>query len=185
VETDILLWIHQHASPALDGIFRFSNELGTGYFCIPLVAGVILWHLVRREHREVVGWLLVGLATLLLPEVIKLLVARSRPELWPRIIEVSGFSFPSGHAVAGAALYPLLSWVALRSRPRLRRWSWALGLIPAAYVGLGRLYLGVHWPTDVVAGWLLGAALSGTAVWWINRERGTAVLAAAPPSGAA
>jgi undecaprenyl-diphosphatase len=169
MDTSVLLWIHRHASPALDSAFLFSNELGTVRFCAALVLTAIVWHLARGERREAIAWLAVGLATLVLPEVIKPAVGRPRPTLWPRLLSVSGPSFPSGHAVAGAALYPLLSWVALRSRRRMGRMAYGLGLVPAVFVGVGRMYLGVHWPTDVLAGWLVGALLSGAAILWLTR----------------
>ena len=86
-------------------------------------------------------------------------MARPRPTLWPWLIPTSGYAFPSGHAVAGAALYPLLGWLALRSRGR-GRLGYGLGLAVGVFVGLARLYAGVHWPSDVLAGWALGAALS-------------------------
>jgi membrane-associated phospholipid phosphatase len=168
VDRAILLWIHQHATPTLDALFRFSNELGTMPFCVALVLAAIVWHSIRGERRERAVWVVVGLLTLLLTEIIKLVVGRQRPTLWPWLVSVSGLSFPSGHAVASATFYPLLSWLVLRSRPRWRRISYAIGLIPAAYIGLGRLYLGVHWPTDVFAGWTLGVAQSAVAVWWLG-----------------
>jgi undecaprenyl-diphosphatase len=71
--------------------------------------------------------------------------------------------------VAGAALYPFLGWLMLRSR-HLGLAGYALGLMVAAFVGVGRMYLGVHWPSDVVAGWALGVALSGGGVWWLRAQ---------------
>jgi undecaprenyl-diphosphatase len=95
-------------------------------------------------------------------------VARPRPTLWPWLIPTAGFAFPSGHATAGAALYPLLGWLALRSRG-LGWGGYALGLGVGVFIGVGRLYVGVHWPTDVVAGWAIGAAVSLRAVLWLRR----------------
>jgi undecaprenyl-diphosphatase len=109
----------------------------------------------------------VGAAAALLPELLKLVAARPRPALWPWLLPTSGYSFPSGHAVAGAALYPLLGWLLLRGRG-LGRTGYALGLAVGVFVGLGRLYVGVHWPSDVLAGWALGAALSLGAVRWLD-----------------
>jgi membrane-associated phospholipid phosphatase len=169
VDRAILIWIHQHATPTLDTLFRASNELGTLPFCATLVVAAIVWHLVRGERRAAAAWVIVGLATLLLTESLKLSVGRPRPALWAHLVAASGFAFPSGHAVASAALFPLLGWVALRARRRWRALGYALGLGVAAYVGIGRLYLGVHWPSDVLAGWVLGVALSGAAVWWLGR----------------
>jgi len=168
VDAALLTWLHGHSTPALDAVFRFSNELGLGRFCIPLVLALIAWHLARGERREAIAWTLVGVATWFLPELVKHAVERPRPHLWPHLIRVSGFSFPSGHAVAGAALYPLLGWVALRGRPGRGRWGYATGLAVGAFVGVGRCYLGVHWPSDVLAGWVLGAALSLAAVRWLS-----------------
>src|SRR5690606_8723954 len=115
-------------------------------FCAPAVLLLIAWHLARGQRREALAWLAVGAAAAVLPELVKAAVARPRPTVWPWLIPTSGWSFPSGHAVAGAALYPLFGWLALRSRGR-GRLGYGLGLAIGVFVGLSRLYAGVHWPT--------------------------------------
>jgi undecaprenyl-diphosphatase len=170
METDILLWIHRHGPP-LDLAFRASWLLGVAWFCVPLVVLAAAWHLARRERREALAWVAMGAAAAILPELVKALVARPRPTLWPWLIPTSGYSFPSGHAVAGTALYPFLGWLALRPRG-LGRAGYALGLAVGVFVGVGRLYVGVHWPSDVVAGWAIGTALSLAAVRWLDSPGG-------------
>ena len=168
MEADLLLWIHARASPALDALARLSWALGAVHFCAPAVLLLVGWHALRREGREALAWLAVGAAAGLLPEIVKLVVARPRPTLWPWLIPTAGFAFPSGHAIAGAALYPLLGWLALRSRG-LGWGGYALGVGVGVFIGVGRLYVGVHWPSDVVAGWAIGAAVSLRAVLWLRR----------------
>jgi undecaprenyl-diphosphatase len=169
VETDLLLWIHAQGRPALDGVARLAWALGALRFCAPAVLLLVAWHLRRGERREAVAWVAVGLAAALVPELMKVAVARPRPTLWPWLIPTSGYAFPSGHAVAAAAFYPLLGWLALRARGRGRgRAGYGLGLAVGVFVGLGRLYVGVHWPSDVLAGWAIGAALSLGAVRWLS-----------------
>jgi undecaprenyl-diphosphatase len=171
METDILLWIHRHASPSLDAAFRFSWLLGAFRLCAPLVLLAEAWHLARRERRAALAWLAVGALTAILPELVKAAVARPRPTLWPWLLPTSGYSFPSGHAVAATAFYPLLGWLALRGRGRGRAGFW-LGLAVGVFVGVGRLYVGVHWPSDVAAGWAIGTALSLAAVRWLDSPGG-------------
>jgi undecaprenyl-diphosphatase len=171
METDILLWIHGHATPPLDVAFWFSWLLGTPQLCTALVLLAAARHLARRERREAVAWLALGAAAAVLLELVKAVVARPRPTLWPWLIPTSGYSFPSGHALAGTAFYPLLGWLALRGRG-LGRVGYALGLAVGVFVGVGRLYVGVHWPSDVGAGWAVGAALSLAAVRWLDSPGG-------------
>jgi len=167
MEADLLLRIHALSSPALDTAARVGWLLGALAFCVPAVLVAVAWHLSRGERRESLAWLVVGAATALLPEIVKAVVARPRPTLWPWVLRTSGYSFPSGHAVAGAALYPLLGWLVLRSRGK-GRMGYGAGLAIGVLIGLTRLYAGVHWPTDVLAGWALGAALSLGAVRWLR-----------------
>jgi len=167
MEAGLLVWIHGHSLPALDALCVFSWALGVLRFCAPAIVLVIGWHLARHERREALAWLGVGGGAAVLPELVKAVVARPRPTLWPWLIPTSGYSFPSGHAVAGAALYPLLGWLALRSRGR-GLVGYFLGLAVGVFIGLGRLYAGVHWPSDVLAGWALGVALSLGAIRWLS-----------------
>lgn len=167
-EATLLLSIHGLSSPFLDMLFRLSHEIGTLRFCAVLVLAATAWHGLRGERREALAWLGVGLATLILFLSLKPAFARPRPELWPRLVGDTGFSFPSGHALASATFYPLLAWVTLR----LRRAAFALvGIGLPLFIGFGRLYLGVHWPTDVLAGWALGAAQAAAALRCV-RHRG-------------
>ncbi len=170
MEAMILLWIHGFAAPPLDLAFGFSNWFGLFPLCTAVVTVMVVRHVLRRERTEAVVWVLVGLTAAIVPELIKLAAERPRPELWQTIVHASGFSFPSGHAMASAAFYPLVGWILLR-RNRIAGWvGYGLGAVFALFVGFGRLYLGVHWPTDVLAGWLLGFTQSGVALAWLNRH---------------
>jgi membrane-associated phospholipid phosphatase len=159
MDTALMLWIHRHATPALDSAFVISAWLGSLWLCGPLVLLAAAWHERRQERREAAAWLVLGLLVALVPELLKLAVQRPRPTLWPWLLPATRSSFPSGHSMAGAAFYPFLGWLALRARGA-GGIGYGLGLGIAAFVGVGRMYVGVHWPTDVLGGWSLGAAFS-------------------------
>ena len=174
MEARFLLALHQHATPLLDDVFRVSNLLGTDVFLALFVASLAALHRLRGERREAMAWLGIGLATLLLVEGLKAAVGRPRPMLWPRLVDVHAPSFPSGHALGSAALYGFLAVVLSRRFPARRPAFHAAAVLMALYVGGGRLYLGVHWPSDVVAGWALGSLLCLAAARWLGAGPGTA-----------
>jgi membrane-associated phospholipid phosphatase len=178
METRLLLWIHGLSRPALDDLFVFSHVLGTLPFCVALVAGAALWHRVRGERREAALWIVLGLTTYLVQAGLKAALARPRPALWIPLVTETNFAFPSGHALAAATFYPLLAYLATRGAPRAAK---AVGYLLAAavalYIGVGRLYLGVHWPSDVLAGWILGILQTAAGVLWLERRgRGDRML---------
>ncbi len=174
MEERFLLWIHSFAGPVLDKAFLFSDLFGKLPVCAILVTAMALFHLLKKQRREALAWVVIGLVTFALPELIKYATARPRPALWETLIHPSGFAFPSGHAVASATFYPLLGWVLLRRRKTAAKVGYGIGALFALFVGFGRLYLGVHWPSDVLGGWLLGFAQSALVIAWLKRrESGT------------
>ncbi len=182
MEASILNWIHSHATPTLDSLFILSHWLGNTPFCTALVLLAVVINLLRRQPALAVLWIVLGLSTFFLQAGLKELVERARPELWERIVEQGGHSFPSGHALASATFYPLIAFNVSLARPRLARIAWPLAIVMALYVGLGRGYLGVHWPSDVLAGWALGGVQTAIAIWVYKRNRGrpTSAQPAAP-----
>lgn len=105
--------------------------------------------------------------------IAKAAVARQRPALPYAVMPVDGFSFPSGHATGAAAVGLLAAWMVCRWV--VRRWAarvavWTTTIAVIALIGFSRCYLGVHFVTDVLAGWLLGAAWAGAVIllasWW-------------------
>lgn len=170
MEERVLLWIHDGSGPWLDVAFRFSHELGTGTFCTALVTVAVFVSLALGRRDEAALWLVLGVSTFVLQLGIKLAVGRHRPELWEGPIALASFSFPSGHALAAATFFPLLGRAAGLRWPRVGMAALAVGVSFAFFVGFGRLYLGVHWPTDVLAGWAIGAAQTQAAVRFVSRR---------------
>jgi membrane-associated phospholipid phosphatase len=172
LEQAILLGIHAQARPALDAAFVFSHDLGR----LPFLTALVLagWLVARARGDRAVAWVWLFLGPMTLAELygIKLLVQRPRPALWPPLLEHTGSSFPSGHALATATFFPLIAFLLVRRFPS-SSWTplaWAFGLAMPLYVGFGRLYLGAHWPSDVLAGWTLGGVQSALAARWITRQ---------------
>ncbi|MFI6946342.1 phosphatase PAP2 family protein [Streptomyces sp. NPDC050422] len=127
------------------------------------VAAVVLW---RRGAQLLAAWVAVTtLASSLLQQGVKAAVGRERPR-WPDPVDSAHYAaFPSGHAMTAVVSCGLLLWLLHRSgaRPWIRRTALAAAGVSVLGVGLTRLYLGVHWPSDVLGGWLLGAALTAFA----------------------
>lgn len=154
-EAPLLLAVHAHASPTLNHLAVALHILGGAVVIAPVSALVLAALWLRR--RAAAPFFLVAVAgAALITGVMKLAFHRPRPELWPRLIQESGASFPSGHATYSAAFVVAVMLLAWHSR-----WRWpvlVLGALFTLAVGASRVYLGVHYPTDVLAGWLTGLA---------------------------
>lgn len=135
----------------------------------PVVGGlallVLLWAYWRR-----LGWPVFALGlggAVLLNQASKLLFARTRPHLFPQLTPEHDYSFPSGHTMASLALVLALYLLLAPRFPRVARWVLGLGLPWAFLVGLSRLYLQVHYPSDVLAGWALSFLwVVGVGLWY-------------------
>jgi undecaprenyl-diphosphatase len=129
-----------------------------------VIAGLFL---AQKRWRE--SWLLIGASAsgLLLVDIIKVAVGRERPPVAMHAVEVGNASFPSGHAMLSAIIYFSLATLVAHfaDRRRVRAYALSAGLVVTLVVGCSRVYLGVHWPTDVIAGWVLGAAWA--MLWWL------------------
>jgi undecaprenyl-diphosphatase len=157
-----LYWFGSWHRPWLDTLMRSVTRLGDPYVLTAVaLLGVLGFLLYRRPASGLLA--AEGVLTWLLNEGTKLLVARPRPDVvWHLVPLPHTSSFPSGHALGAAAIYVGLALVVSRY---LRRRAWRVLLIAVALVltlliGLSRPYLGVHYPTDVIAGWCAGLALA-------------------------
>ena len=159
-ESPLMLWLHAHSTPALDHLAVVLAYVG-GYQVIAPISAVLLLLFWRRSHQAARFFAVAVLGAALLNGVMKFAFHRPRPELWPRLMQEHGASFPSGHSMYSAAFVTALILLVphLSSRPSRFRWpATILGVLFTLLVGWSRVDLGVHYPTDVLAGWLTGVA---------------------------
>jgi undecaprenyl-diphosphatase len=121
---------------------------------ICLSLGIVL--LARNHRSEAATIAITGGGAIGLNLLLKKLFARARPQLWERVVDVRFYSFPSGHAMISMVIYGLLGYFLGARFPKQRWWIYSLTVVLVAAIGLSRLYLGVHWPTDVIAGYTAG-----------------------------
>jgi membrane protein DedA with SNARE-associated domain/membrane-associated phospholipid phosphatase len=149
-----------HRTAALTAAMRGVTWLGSNAVLIPLVVAVGAYLLFRaRDGRAAVALLLALVGAIVLYDTWKAAIGRARPPVAIHLMHVGGASFPSGHATASAAVYAMLAAIVTRRLTRRPATAaWAVGVAVVLAVGASRVYLGVHWLTDVLAGWSLGAA---------------------------
>ena len=135
-----------------------------------ITAGVIGFLLIDGKRGAALFVLVAVAGGSLLSTLAKLAFARPRPELVAHLAEVSSYSFPSGHAMASAVTYLTLGALLARTQARKRIKAYLLGVavVLTLMIGASRVYLGVHFPSDVLAGWSLGAAWA-MLCWQVER----------------
>ncbi|MFE9116546.1 phosphatase PAP2 family protein [Streptomyces sp. NPDC007172] len=153
-------WPLDHRPPVAVAVARAVTATGTGVlpYVLAVVAGLIAGRDGRQRRYAAAG----ALAVLLLGQGVRYglmaAVARPRPDAVDWATTASGHSFPSGHTATSALTAGLLIWAVLtRSRLSAARFAVALLALWAVAVGLSRVYLGVHWASDVLGGWLFAA----------------------------
>jgi undecaprenyl-diphosphatase len=167
VDQQILLALRQAGNPAqgvgpawLQGGMRDITALGSPVVLVLVVLAAATWLWVRRQKGAFVLLLASTLGARLLNAFLKGLFARPRPDLELHLTPVSSLSFPSGHAMDSAAIYlTIAALLAQEVQPRAQR-LYLLGLAASLsfVIGVSRVYLGVHYPSDVLAGWCAGLA---------------------------
>jgi undecaprenyl-diphosphatase len=140
-----------------------------------LTVAVAAWLALRRLWGAT--WLLLASVGggIVVSTLLKLAFERARPDLVPHGSHVSSASFPSGHSMMAAVVYLTLGVLLARVEPRRRTKAYVLSVavILTLLVGVSRVYLGVHWPTDVLAGWSIGAGwalLCWLVARWLQRR---------------
>ena len=151
---------------------RDMTALGSfvGLFFMALTATLALW---LCGYRHLAIGLVISLAAAFLASTgLKIAIARQRPDIVEHAALTFTASFPSGHAFLSAAtLLTIASFVGLASRRAdIARFCMAMAVIITGLIGLSRVYLGVHWPSDVLGGWCLGIVWSSVATAWLGRR---------------
>jgi undecaprenyl-diphosphatase len=142
-----------------------------GTAVLTLITAGVIGFLLMDGKRGAALFVLVAVAGgSLLTTLAKLAFARPRPELVAHLVEVSSYSFPSGHAMSSAVTYLTLGALLARTQARKRIKAYLLGVavVLTLMIGTSRVYLGVHYPSDVLAGWSLGAAWA-MLCWQVER----------------
>ena len=171
-EESCLLTLKAWANPTLDRYMTALTWLAQGEITIPILLG-IGGILVYRNDTIAALVLAIGLSgSWLLNGIFKSLFRRKRPDLWASSKRPMDYSYPSGHAMSAISFYGLLAanLTQCLSIPLAITATMAAGL--SLGVGFSRVYLGVHWPTDVLSGWVAGGIWLGACLYGLGQIGG-------------
>ena len=171
IDTQIAIAVHQRQSPVLDIIMILFTKIGTGPMLFATSAAVAYWS-YRRGRRS---YMLVVVANLVVAIVVnpilKQIFARARPTLFEVLKRPDTYSFPSGHSMSAMVIYGGLAAVIIALRPASRPLVVICAGILICGIGFSRVYLGAHWPMDVLAGWASGVPFLIATVHIVHRAK--------------
>jgi undecaprenyl-diphosphatase len=146
------------------------TALGSGWVLGLVVAAIVGYMLLQGLRRTALFVSAASVGGWVLNALLKLVFQRARPEVVPHLREVLTLSFPSGHAMTSAAVYLTLGALLMRVADRRATKVYCMGfaMVLTALIGSTRVYLGVHYPTDVLAGWLIGLSWA-IGCWLVER----------------
>ncbi len=179
--------VHALRTPALTGFFYLSTLMANTGTIVFLTTAAVIFLAWRRRFAEALLVFVVVAGGQLLGTLAKNVVTRERPPASGALIALPGsYAFPSGHALAAVLLYGVLGFLLAREMCT-RRARIAVSVVAIAIiilVGVSRVYLGVHWPTDVFAAWVLGGAWLAVCAWayvrWDSRRVSGSTLPSTP-----
>ena len=161
----IMAALHARSTPLFDALMLGASAAGSAYSLLSFNLAIFGYCVWRRKMHAATFWVLATAGSLLLNLLTKQFFQRTRPTFWDSMAPETSFSFPSGHAMCSMATAAAL--VILFRRSQWRAHVTAIAAVFVLMVGVSRPYLGVHFPSDILAGWtaalawVVGLAISG------------------------
>lgn len=154
---------------------RDLTAMGSFLVLAIIVMLVLGWLWLRRHYRTALFVLVATVGGVLVGHGFKVMFGRERPAVVPHLTEETSLSFPSGHSMMSSVVYLTLGALIARAVPRRREKIYVVvaAALLSLLVGVSRVYVGVHYPTDVLAGWSAGTAwalLCGLVAWWMQQR---------------
>src|SRR5574340_187280 len=176
VDTQVANWFHVHATPAVTRLMLLVTLLHGTVATTVLACALAAFLICKREWYRLLALALGLPGGMLLNVLTKYAFQRARPGLHYPLLEATGYSFPSGHMAAATLFYGVLVYVVV---PHVRQWRWQVFVVLASFpmvalVGLSRIYLGLHYLSDVLAGFAESIAWLApciTAIHTLLRQR--------------
>ncbi|WP_419887113.1 phosphatase PAP2 family protein [Neobacillus niacini] len=168
--------VQSHEAPFITSIMKFFTEIGSTKTVVILCLLIIFFLYKVLHHRmELLLFIGVVIGSPILNKVLKEIFRRARPDLH-RLIEIGGYSFPSGHAMNAFTVYGILTF--LLWRHIFIRSGRTLLLLGSSFfiimIGVSRIYLGVHYPSDIIGGYFASGFWLATSIWffqWVMERR--------------
>lgn len=155
-ERDLLYAVHPPLPAPLDFAMLVFPWFGTNISLMPVIGCIVIWLWVKKRRVDLAMWLMVvQLGSWALNPSLKASFDRVRPDLFPKRGWFGWTSFPSGHAIASISV--LFTLAIMLHRERGWKWPYLVAAIVASGSAYSRIYLAVHWPTDVIGGLIVGA----------------------------
>ncbi|OLS02103.1 phosphatase PAP2 family protein [Tissierella creatinophila] len=159
-DTKLLEFLHKGTNPTLLKIMKGISYLGAEKFLVPIMLIIIVFNLIKKNIRESLFLLVNTLGSFTLNSLIKQVFQRTRPFDFS-LVKQGGLSYPSGHAMVVMSMYLSIFYLLTRKEEDKNK-QFLIGLIICIYIismGISRMYLGVHWPTDIIGGYICGYLL--------------------------
>lgn len=162
-------FVHSYSSPWLDHVMSGFTTMGSWMVITAVIIGLGIWFWIKIGRRAAVMLALSGILSSLLDLVLKISFHRPRPDFsWSPLLH--GYSFPSGHVTVATAVYGTVAYLIGKRYPRVRPWGWGMAAVLLLGIGASRIYLGVHWATDVVGGFAVGGLATFALVYWYDKD---------------
>lgn len=159
-DVKLLEFLHKSTNTTLLKIMKGISYLGAEKFLVPLMLFIIVFNLIKKNIRESIFLLVNTLGSFTLNSLIKQIFQRTRP-LDFSLVKQGGLSYPSGHSMVVMSMYLAIFYLLTKNeKDKNKRVS--IGLVVGIYIismGISRMYLGVHWPTDIIGGYICGYLL--------------------------
>ncbi|HUS33319.1 MAG TPA: phosphatase PAP2 family protein [Kofleriaceae bacterium] len=171
IDTRIAIAVHHDQNVVLDVLAIAFTLLGSGPILLSAVAAVCFWAYRRGRRSYIVIVIANCFIAMVLNPLLKLVFERARPTLFEVISRPDTYSFPSGHSMSAVTVYGALAAVIIALRPTVKPIAVIVAMIFIVGIGLSRVYLGAHWPMDVIAGWASGVPFLVTTVYLLHRAK--------------
>lgn len=153
----VLEYIHSATNPVVLSIMKSISFIGSGYFLVPILAIIIVYSLIKKRYYITKLLLASTLGSWVFNYILKFVFQRTRP-LNYFLVEQGGLSYPSGHSMVTMSMYLTITYLLIRNEKLIpkKKIIYTASIIFILLMGISRMYLGVHWPTDIIGGFIMG-----------------------------